>query len=229
MKYTSGKPKIEPSEIKHLNLDRKKVFEEIYRQEVWVTNGVRSGVASQLNEFTQAIRQEFPRIAKTYEVRSICDVPCGDMTWMSELLPLFEKYTGLDISRTIIEENQVKFQAKDIRFEVFDAVEQIVPVAGCDMIFSRDMFMHLSLSEIELAIRNFLRSSPKYLFFGNFSRCPVNLDISAGDYRPVNLCESPFNFPEPIDLIPEPYWREEDMGRNMSLWKFEQLSFYLNG
>lgn len=51
----------------------------------------------------------------------------------------------------------------------------------------------------------------------------ANEDIQAGDYRPINLEVPPFQLPEPQVFIGEAYWREDDLGRGMGLWTYEEI------
>ncbi len=89
------------------------------------------------------------------------------------------------------------------------------------MIFCRDCFVHLSYADIAKATNNIKRSGSRYLLTTTFGR-KSNHDIITGDWRPINLCAPPFNWPAPVEII-----YEDESGDNhdkaMGLWRISDL------
>jgi hypothetical protein len=76
-----------------------------------------------------------------------------------------------------------------------------------DLIFCRDLFVHLSNKDIKLAIRNIKSSGAQYLATTTFTDRPTNRDLPIFTrgvaWRTLNLQLAPFNFPQPNILIDE--------------------------
>ena len=82
-------------------------------------------------------------------------------------------------------------------------MQEILPL--CDLILSRDMFIHFSFIDILQTVENFKKSGNKYLLTNNYPDIKDNLDIKTGSWRPINLLIKPFNFSEPIEVFNEDF------------------------
>jgi hypothetical protein len=80
-------------------------------------------------------------------VKRLVDAPCGDLTWMQTIFPVFEalnvSYTGVDIVRSQIVSHQEKFSKPGVRsFYVVDLA--LEPPPEGDLYFSRQALQHLN-------------------------------------------------------------------------------------
>jgi hypothetical protein len=176
------------------------VFTTIYHANLWGSNESHSGGGS-LVSTTETIRKMLPVLWKQYNIKTFLDVPCGDYNWMKEVVKNNIIYTGGDIVRELIEENNRKYKTENVSFKMIDITKDDLPAS--DMIFCKDCLQHLSYENVFKALENFKRSNSKYLLVTSYPLTVSNWDICDGDYRPLNLRIKPFNLPAPIKRIRE--------------------------
>jgi len=178
-----------------------KTFSNIYSTKQWGTGkygGNGSGLGSCI-EMTTYTREIIESVVKDYNIKSICDVPCGAMCWMPMIIDKMNiEYTGLDIVDEIIQENKIKF--KNYKFSQFDITTGII--GNYDLIICRDALQHLSYPMIFRALENFSNSSSKYILLGSYAS-KANVPIITGDCFDINLLKEPFSLPEPIKIFHE--------------------------
>jgi hypothetical protein len=161
-----------------------------------------------------------------FEIKTFLDVPCGDYNWMKEVNKYNIVYIGGDIVCELIEQNNLKYQDKNISFKVIDITKDILPTV--DMIFCRDCLQHLSDENTFKALRNFKKSGPKYLLTTSYPSTLSNWDIIDGHYRALNLRIKPYKFPPPLVKIHERRESEYDYSsfekdKYMYLYKLEDI------
>jgi hypothetical protein len=99
-----------------------------------------------------------------------------------------------------------------------------------DMIFCRDLLVHLSLDDGLKVIENFKNSGSKYLLTTTFTDRISNIydiRIEPGSvfWRPLNLEKPPFSFGVPIEMINEGctegdgHYRDKSLG----LWRLSDI------
>ncbi|MED1472278.1 class I SAM-dependent methyltransferase [Bacillus salipaludis] len=194
----------------------KEIFTDIYKYNIWGGSESISGPGSSLIE-AKSLIEKLPLLFNLFEINSILDAPCGDYNWMKNVSKPNITYLGVDIVDEIIETNNNKFANEQIRFLVKNIVEDSLPAA--DLVICRDCLVHLSNSEVKKAVENFKRSGSTYLLTTIFPNEIENVDINTGEWRPLNLCVSPFSFSEPILTI-----RETISYKAMALWKLSNLN-----
>lgn len=181
-------------------LPREKIFTDIFQRNSWRDAESRSGTGSNL-EATAAIRAALPGLIQKYDIKSMLDIPCGDLHWMSKVdLPL-EQYIGADIVPDLIENIRTNHAAPNREFKHLDLVLDELPKVDC--IFCRDCLVHLSFKDGLAAIANIKRSGATYLLTTTNVDRQHNRKIVTGMWRPLNLQAAPFHFPEPLELINE--------------------------
>ena len=196
-----------------------KVFEDAYRGMVHLESA--SGSGSTLKA-TEKIRQEIPILFGQLRIRSMVDAPCGDFNWMKEVPLTIEQYYGFDIGPELIQMNNKNHGNSIRKFMIIDITKDELPEV--DMVFCRDCLVHLSFDNIISVIRNFKKSGSTYLLTTTFPNIKKNKNIITGDWRPINLEQSPFNFPKPLDLINEHYWEDnKKTGKSIGLWRLEDI------
>lgn len=197
------------------------VFEEIYLTNLWGNSESHSGHGSSADA-TRFIRAALPQLLSDLGVKSMLDVPCGDFNWM-RLLDLPIDYFGADIVPQLIEANQQKYARQGRTFALLNVVTD--PLPKTDLVFSRDLLVHLSEQDIRSALRNIYDSGAKYLVTTTFASRDKNVDIPTGQWRTLNLQRPPFSFPSPIRLINE-HCKEGDglwADKSLGVWAVEDL------
>lgn len=194
---------------------RRKAFELIYEEGYWGQD-VKSGGGSTL-EATKVTREIILKIIKDYNIKSIVDVACGDLTWMPLVLEELEgsvKYTGCDIVESLITEHKEKHP--QYNFQFLDFVEEKIPDG--ELIICREALQHLPVKAIKQALHNFSNSSAKYLLATTYLRTSVfrnKRNIRPGRCRNRNLLIEPFILPNPLVIYSE---ESENRDKFIGLW-----------
>ena len=199
------------------------VFTIIYRRRIWRDSESRSGSGSSLRA-TAAIRAELPRLLTALQIKSMLDVPCGDLNWMKEVNLGAVNYLGVDIVADLIATNRARFAASNRRFECLDILQDQIPAV--DLIFCRDCLVHFSSKHIGTAIGNVKASGSKYFATTTFPTIWENEEIPTGQHRPINLQSPPFNFPEPVRLLDDstpPPASALALIKKVGVWKVSDL------
>jgi hypothetical protein len=175
-------------------LARKRRFSSIYATNYWRNSESRSGLGSSLEQ-TEAVRAALPMMCRDLGIGSLLDIPCGDLNWIRHVeLPGVE-YIGADIVPALIASNVAQFGASGRKFVVLDLVRTVPP--RVDLIFCRDLFVHLPFADIARAFTNIRRSRSGWLLITTFRDREANVDLDKQDWRPLNLQRPPFGFPPP--------------------------------
>lgn len=174
------------------------VFKNIYEKNIWGGVESKSGFGSDLNN-TVKIREEFPKMLKRLACKSILDIPCGDVNWISRTDIAGVKYVGADIVPAAVDVCRKKMPGAE--FLVLDLVNDSLPKT--DAILCRDCIGHLTLEDGAVAMGNIRNSGARYLISTTFPSVKVNANCTTGDWRPVNLEIAPYSLGKPIDLMEE--------------------------
>ena len=194
---------------------REILFTEFYKTNVWGSAESISGPGSEL-KYASNIIKLLPALLSKYNIKSINDAPCGDFNYMKEIDLTGIDYTGYDIVKRLIKSNNDKYKTGNIKFQYADVVQEILPL--CDLILSRDMFIHFSYEDALKTIKNFKLTGCRYLLTNNYPAILNNVDIKTGSWRPVNLLMEPYCFDEPVEIIEE-YNSEEHGVKQLALFK----------
>lgn len=192
------------------------VFGRIFQENRWGDAESRSGEGSNLAQ-TERLRALLPGLLAEFEVRSMLDIPCGDWNWMRHV-PLALDYTGGDVVPELIAANQARFGAPDRHFRVMDITRDKLPPV--DLVFCRDLLVHLSFSDIAAALANIRASGARWLLATTFPERGPNQDIPTGQWRPLNLTLPPIGLPAPLRLINEgcTEWDGAWADKSLGLW-----------
>lgn len=196
------------------------IFDGIYNTNYWRGES-RSGEGSDLIQ-TQQIREVLPVLLKSLGAKSMLDIPCGDYYWMRHVdLPV--TYIGADIVQEVVKINNEKYSDIRHKFMNLDVCTDELP--RVDLIFARDLLVHLSYNDIQRALQNMKKSGATWLLTTTFTGRDSNTDIKTGDWRTLNLQVSPFNFPEPLNIINEgcTQFNGDYNDKSLGLWKLQDL------
>lgn len=198
-------------------------FEAIYRANVWGNEESVSGQGSSVASTTQIV-SGIQLLLTEKNVTSLVDCPCGDFNWIQNLNLTGIHYVGIDIVPEIIASNNARYATGGVQFKVGNLIVDSLETA--DLILVRDCFVHFSYEDIQSALEQIKKSGSTYLLTTTFTKLHVNHDIVSGEWRRINLCRKPFNFPKPQLLIEEntvsgyvKYYR----GKSLALWKISDL------
>lgn len=176
-------------------------FESIYHQNDWRDEESVSGPGSNTVQ-TEEVKQIVEDLITTHQISTILDVPCGDFGWMSQVNLHGANYIGGDIVPEIIDHNKEKYaNRKDVTFMKLDITSDELPKV--DLLIVRDCLVHLSHDLVLKALDNIRRSEIEHIVLTTFDEHSLNLDIHTGDWRPLNMCQAPFNLPAPSQLFNE--------------------------
>lgn len=166
----------------------KGIFEEKYKNNSWKGRESKSGPGSSIDRNIDLIAN-LQAFVTDNRVRSILDCGCGDFNWMRFFnFDLVERYAGIDIVPSVISGNAA-FSDRKISFSVADITESVL--TGYDLILCKDCLFHLSYTDVQAALDNFVASGAKYLVSTTFVE-HENSDIVSGNWRPINLETEPF-------------------------------------
>jgi hypothetical protein len=179
---------------------RERLFTRIYRGNIWADPTSVSGGGSNLEQ-TANLRTTLPEVLRTLGVRSLLDAPCGDFHWMCHVDLELDRYVGGDIVDDLVRRLQREHGGPTREFRRIDITTDRFP--RVDAVLSRDCLVHFSFRQIDAAVRNFRHSGAAYLLTTTFVDRADNRDIITGDWRPLNLCAPPFDWPEPVIMIDE--------------------------
>ena len=203
-------------------------FEQIYKTNLWSDTESRSGAGSSLDA-TARLRISLPPLLDSLGTQRLLDVPCGDFNWMSQVDLAGIDYIGGDIVESIIDANRARYESADRKFMRVDLTSG--PLPDADVILCRDCLVHFSFDNIMAAFRTMRASGAKYLLTTTFLDREVNKDIVDGDWRPLNLVQSPFLLPPPQSVILEDCMEEGGAyaDKALGVWRVSDLPTELAG
>jgi len=158
-------------------------------------------------------------IKEKYNIKSLIDLPCGDMNWITTFLESNSdiKYTGFDISKELIERNtklfNYNFMQKDIVLENLDL--------SADLILCRDFLFHLENENIIKIIQKFKNSGSIFLLTSSYingDNFHTRIQCKGSRFFKIDLLNEPFNLPLPLEKF-----NEIEIDKKLYLWKLEIL------
>jgi len=220
LKYRKWNSNIKSAKFNKMN--SKEIFTEIYNTNHWKSLESISGSGSESNQVNSLI-QDLEKLLNDLKIKTLLDIPCGDLNWMKKINLTNIDYIGADIVEELIECNINQFKERtNFKFKVLNLINDSLPTS--DIIIIRDCLVHLSYENIFKAIENIKSTNCKYLLTTTFTNHSQNYDIVTGDWRPINLQEHPFNFPNPILVINENCTEGNEVkDKAMALWEINKI------
>ncbi len=178
-------------------------------------------------ENTEEVRQFLQSTLDKYDTKSMIDIGCGDMNWMRLTDLSGVDYTGYDLDERFIENNRVLFP--HLTFEHADVRGYKWPQV--DLIFCRDLLIHLKHQDILKLLAAFKESGSRYLITTTYDDETTNVDFTPRQKsfrytrvqrasRKLNLPLDPFLLGEPIEFIRENN-TEACQGRVVGIWDLQ--------
>jgi hypothetical protein len=178
----------------------RETFEYIHRSRHWAGGDSVSGEGA-TDAQTKRLRTIVADVVRELGVRTLLDVPCGDFAWMRDVDLAGARYIGGDLVPALIAERQAQDADDRHEFVLLDLTSDPLPPA--DLVFCRDVFVHLSFADTRRALDNIRGSGIPWLLTTTFPDHAENEDIVTGDWRLLNLERAPFHFPAPERLLNE--------------------------
>ena len=186
------------------------IFDRYFKEKFWGNKDGSSGPNSAFSE-TYLLRENLNKLLNKLEIESLFDAGCGDANLIKHLnLPMLKQYIGAECSESLTRQNQENYKDKDnFEFINFDLLEN--PIPSVDLILCRDVVHYWPNEWINLFLENCQRSGSKYLLITHNTHSPLsaNSPTEFGIFRPVNLVQKPFLWPEPIETIKEDIFAKE--------------------
>ncbi len=182
-----------------------------------------SGPGSDLRH-TEAIRAAIPPLLKEFRVRSLLDVPCGDLHWLGAMRLDLDRFVGVDFDPRHILKHTIRHAFSRPEFYCLDATRDALPAV--DLILCRDLLMHFPYADALATLRNFKNTGSTYLLTTTYTTPETNSEVAMGSWFPINLQRPPFDLPPPIRLIDEgneAAFGPEYAGKCLGLWKLADI------
>jgi hypothetical protein len=127
---------------------------------------------------------------KTNNIKSVVDAGCGNFDFSQKIDWHGIHYIEYDVFKSIVKENCIKSSNKTYNF-IHDDITTI-DLPSADLLLCKDVLQHLPNKDV---IR-FLKQCSKFkhcLITNDIGSHKMNKNIKAGEYRPIDLTQKPFN------------------------------------
>lgn len=169
-----------------------KAFTNIYRNNVW---GVGSGPGSYAGN-TKEYRYLLQSIFNNKHIKTYVDLGCGDWQIMRLIkIPENKKYVGVDVVKSVIDNNKKEFSQKNIDFQKISGDFANLPRG--DILIVKDVLQHLPREMVWNFIDKVL---PHYKYalithdtYEDIKEEDVNRDILPGHFTYFDLTHPPYN------------------------------------
>lgn len=193
------------------------VFTRYFEQSFWGNDDGSSGPNSAYDE-TPTLRENLQAFFDELHIKTLYDAGCGDANLFHFLnINSLEQYTGAEIVDALTVQNQHTFSDRpNMKFVTANVVEDVIPCV--DVILSRDVVHYLPNEMVRQFLENCRRSGSTYLLVTHnlYSDSSANSETEVGVFRPVNLTQAPFFWPEPMKVI-----EEDAYGKALALYALE--------
>lgn len=200
------------------------IFTDIYHQNGWGDSESRSGNGSTL-QATAMIRAALPDLLAKYHIKSMLDIPCGDLNWVTKIAGFKDlEYIGADIVDELIFDNLVTRQLEGLDLRVLDIVNDELP--NVDLVMVRDLFGHLPKVEVRQALANIKQSGSRYLLTTTWPSFDDEepREFEKGQWRHVNL-EQGYSLGTPLQYVIDGFELENGEvfdSKQLGLWEINR-------
>lgn len=197
-----------------MNIFLQRLFSNYYHP-LHVNNATNG--ASSVKDTTQ-LRSRIIDLFEHYKIKSIFDAGCNDCNWMS-IVSQFVEYNGGDISLGLVANAWKDHPTLNVCLH--DITTD--PLPNVDLLFVRDVSIHLNNSDRSKLWNNWFRSQIPWILITHNPEVFVNNDIEytqqSFPFSPVNWNIDPWNFPAPMDKLDE----YGPGGKCLALWNRSQF------
>jgi len=170
-------------------------------------------------EGTAVLRSQLSLLWSKYNIEQIFDAGSHDAAWQVQTIAKEVRYSAGEINPELVALAQQNNPELDI--VEFDITKDSLP--DVDLLFVRDLTIHLSHAQKSKVIQNWLGSSIDYLLISHnlsiLHNQEIDLSGSLFPFADVNWNMPPWNWPAPLEIL----WEIGPNGRSMSLWHRSQI------
>lgn len=168
-----------------MELENKSSFKRIYDERIWECNGILSGAGS-----VPGGTVEYINYLQKFKNKNVLDLGCGDCHVYGDI-PIFKSHIGIDL---VDINNYVKIP-DFVEFLNESILDVDFKKLNFDLVIIKDVFQHVSNDVIFSMIRRFDDFEKcEFIITNDFNSEGCNIDCTSGDYRPLDLKKSPFEF-----------------------------------
>lgn len=186
------------------------------------TRASSSGWGSNLGPITERSVSFLRTAILKYQMRSMIDVPCGDVNWQFGAFEIdaLAAYVGLDISSRLVRLNGGRFAFHSNKvFAPWDMAACAMPrvafrdgtaAVPVELIHMRYVLQHMALDRALAAVVHVVESGAKFFIattYPNQGRHNTNTQIGKGSeshFYLNNLLLPPFSLPPPVACVQSP-------------------------
>src|SRR3989338_7170924 len=117
------------------------IFEKIYNKNKWRFG---SGEGS-LEGYTKRYRIFLENFLSEHKIKSVLDFGCGDWQFYKYINWGKVRYHGVDVVKSVIDNNQKNYQTETIKFSFID---ENFELEAADLFIAKDVFQHWSNQKI---------------------------------------------------------------------------------
>ena len=145
----------------------KDYFGTIYSRNLWGGRNSKSGLGSE-GAFARQKIELLEELRRTYAIRSILDLGCGDFNWMKDFVGRLDRYHGVDIVPDLIAANQARYGSERVSFQCIDlsnrSEQPKIAISRPDLVICFDVFGHLLNNEVD-ALLDFILNGLQAKYF----------------------------------------------------------------
>ena len=170
------------------------VFTNIYEIGLWGQDSQGNGTSGSGSTSESALEYIvfLNKFIETNQIKTIVDIGCGDWEVMKHVNLDDVEYFGVDVVSSVIQKNTEKYSSSHVNFIVADCAKDPLPKA--DLLLCKDVFNHLPNSLVFDVIDRF-RDYRHVLVTSDVEAATltsVNIDITLGDWRSIDISAPPF-------------------------------------
>ena len=140
--YRTPEPYAVPGNTIKLNRNTGKIFDQIYKEELWSSHGDGSGGDSR-PEMIPLFFDTFTKILEDYSVKSIADFGCGsNYIWKDYIWPNKIKYDGYDVSSIALDKARKNCKQESFNFHKLKSGIDYTSISSHDLILAKDVLCH---------------------------------------------------------------------------------------
>lgn len=207
--------------VNYKKMNRKEIFTQIYKSNMWGGDGYYSGSGSHDNKYVLPYCEMINAFIRENNIKTVMDLGCGDFNIGAKIASSEINYIGVDIFEDLIQSNILQYGSEIISFVCKDIVSDELPEA--DLCLIRQVLQHLD----NKAVSDVLEKVKKYRFV-IITECRTekddavgfNWDIPSGANTRRTLQsglyfeEKPFNCPNKV-LLKLPYATDDSYKSEM--------------
>ena len=134
-------------------------FDKIYEKNIWGSSGTGSKYTRDNIKYIKYLND----MIKDKNIKNICDFGCGDFEIMKHLDFQHINYTGIDIVKSVIDNNNDKFKKENINFKINQDI-----ITKYDLVVIKDVLQHHEDKYVEELLSQLINDNKYVLCINGF-------------------------------------------------------------